>query len=151
VSREKRPGRRRDYVRFRPVTTRWMDNDIFGHVNNVHYYSWFDTAINAHLVEEGGFDPWNDRVVGYCVESGCRYHRPVRWPEPVEIGLRVGHLGNSSVRYECGVFLAGEEEARAEGHFVHVFVDRTVERPVPIPDPIRRCLEAIRRMPAESD
>ncbi len=142
---EARRGRRQDYVWFCPITTRWMDNDVYGHVNNVHYYSWIDTAVNAWLIREGGLDPVRDQIVGYCVESGLRYFRPLRYPEEVEVGVRVAHLGRSSVRYELGIFRRGEEEAVAEGHFVHVFVDRTRDRAAPIPPAIRAALERLRR------
>ncbi len=139
-----RRGRREDYVYFHPVTTRWLDNDVYGHVNNVHYYAYFDSAINAWLIREGGLEPVQDRVVGFCVESGCRYYRPVRYPEELEVGVRVAHIGNRSVRYELGVFRRGAAEPVAEGHFVHVFVDRETERAVPIPAPLRAALEALR-------
>lgn len=122
------------------ITTRWMDNDIYGHVNNVVYYSWFDTVIARYLMEEGGLDPWSGEVVGYAVESGCRYHRPLAFPAPVRAGLRVGHLGRSSVRYEIGIFRGDDPVAYADGYFVHVFVDRRTERPTPLPSRIREAL-----------
>ncbi len=137
------PSAKEDYRYFRPVSTRWHDNDIYGHVNNVVYYAFFDTVINAYLIEAGGLDPWRDRVVGFCVESGCRYLRPISFPRPIVAGLRVGHIGNSSVRYEVGIFEGDAALASAEGYFVHVFVDRDRARPVPVPDRIRRALEAL--------
>ena len=139
------PGNRADYVRFSPIPTRWMDNDIFGHVNNVQYYSYFDTAICRYLLEEGGLDPWRHEVVGIAVETGCRFHRSVAFPDLLHAGLRVGHLGSSSVRYEVGIFREQEDGACAEGHFVHVFVERATQRPVPIPDRIRAALARLLR------
>ena len=141
-------GRRADYRFFSLIPTRWHDNDIYGHVNNMLYYSFFDTVIANLLMREGGLDPWRSEVVGMAVETGCRFHRSVAFPDLVHAGLRVGHLGKSSVRYEIGLFRNEEEEASAEGHFVHVFVDRAVQRPVPIPDRIRAVLEAQRGTPA---
>jgi acyl-CoA thioester hydrolase len=128
---------RADFAAFRPVTTRWMDNDAYGHVNNVIYYSWFDTAVNAHLVERGALDPAAGDVVGVVVETGCRYHAPISFPEPVEIGLRVDRIGETSVAYALGVFRAGEERAAADGRFVHVYVERAAMRPVPVPEAVR--------------
>lgn len=139
------PGTRAGYAHFTPVPTRWMDNDIFGHVNNVQYYSYFDTAICRYLLAEGGLDPWRHEVVGMAVETGCRFHRSAAFPDLLEAGLRVGHLGTSSVRYELGIFREGEDSACAEGHFVHVFVERASQRPVPIPAPIRTALARLVR------
>jgi acyl-CoA thioester hydrolase len=131
---------RADFAAFRGVTTRWMDNDAYGHVNNVVYYSWFDTAVNAHLVEQGALDPAAGDVVGVVVETGCRYHAPISFPEPVEIGLRVERVGKTSVAYALGVFRAGEERAAADGRFVHVYVERAAMRPVPVPEAVRRAV-----------
>lgn len=125
------------------IPTRWMDNDIYGHVNNVVYYAWFDTVINRYLIDAGGLDIHAAPVVGYCVESGCTYRRSFAFPEPVEAGLRVAKLGRSSVRYEVGLFGAGEAMARALGFFVHVFVDRAENRSVAIPAAIRDALVRI--------
>ena len=138
-------GRRADYGHFLVIPTRWMDNDIYGHVNNVVYYSWFDTVINRYLIDEGGLDIQAAPVIGIAVETQCRFRRSFAYPEPVDAGLRVAHLGNSSVRYEIGLFGSGEDEARAEGYFVHVFVERATSKPVPVPDRIRAALERIRR------
>src|SRR5262245_49188611 len=138
-------GRRSDYRHFLTIQTRWMDNDIYGHVNNVTYYSYFDTVINCYLIDAGGLDIQTARIVGVAAESRCRFRRPFAYPEPVEAGLRVAHLGRSSSRYEVALFATGEAEPRAEGYFVHVFVDRATSRPVPIPDGIRAALEKIRR------
>jgi acyl-CoA thioester hydrolase len=139
------PGKRDDYPHFLVIPTRWMDNDIYGHVNNVVYYSYFDTVINRYLIDAGGLDIQAAPVVGIAVETACRFRRSFAYPEPVDAGLRVAHLGNSSVRYEIGLFGDGDDEARAEGHFVHVFVDRASQRPVPLPPPIRAALERIKR------
>ncbi|MCS6996207.1 MAG: acyl-CoA thioesterase [Casimicrobiaceae bacterium] len=135
---------RESFLHWLVIPTRWADNDIYGHVNNVVYYAWFDTVINRYLIEAGGLDIHGSPVVGYCVESGCTYRRSFAFPEPVEAGLRVAHLGRSSVRYEVGLFGAGEPTARAIGYFVHVFVDRAANRSVPIPEAIRRALERVR-------
>ncbi len=139
-----RPPRRGDFRYFQTIATRWMDNDIYGHVNNVVYYSYFDTVIARYLMEEGGLDPWHGEVVGFAVESACRYFRPLAFPDRVVAGLRVARLGNSSVVYEIGIFRNEEEEACAAGRFVHVFVDRRSERPVPLPDRLRRALAQLR-------
>jgi acyl-CoA thioester hydrolase len=134
---------RADYGVLYPVATRWMDNDVYGHVNNVHYYSYFDTAIAHFLIAEGGLDPWRDPVIGYCVESSCRFAKALRFPDPVSAGLRVERLGRSSCVYRIGIFRGDEDEAAAHGHFVHVFVDRDSERPVAIPRRIRAALERL--------
>ena len=131
------------YPHFLVIPTRWMDNDVYGHVNNVVYYSYFDTVINAYLVRAGGLDIQGSPVVGVCAESTCRYRAPFAFPEPVEAGLRVGHLGRTSVRYEIGLFKEGADEAAAQGHFVHVFVERAAMTTAPIPEGIRAALEKI--------
>jgi len=135
---------RADYRVFYPITTRWSDNDIYGHVNNVTYYSYFDSAANRYLIEEGGLDISDGRIVGYVVNSGCHYHAPITYPEPIEAGLRVDRLGNSSVQYGIAIFRQGGEQAVAHGHFVHVFVDRAANRAVPIPECLRQALERLR-------
>jgi acyl-CoA thioester hydrolase len=127
----------------RAITTRWADNDVYGHVNNVEFYAFFDTVINAFLIEEGGLDIHGGEVIGLCVESHCRFDRPLAFPETVDAGLRVAHLGTSSVRYELAVFGAGAEEPAAEGWFVHVFVDRAQRRPASIPSSVRAALERL--------
>ncbi|RLA46561.1 MAG: acyl-CoA thioesterase [Gammaproteobacteria bacterium] len=137
------PGRA-DYKVFYPITTRWSDNDIYGHVNNVIYYSYFDTAANRYLIEEGGLDISDGRIVGYVVNSGCQYHAPITYPETIEAGLRVDRLGNSSVQYGIAIFKAGEAVAAAHGHFVHVFVEREANQSVPIPQNLRAALERLR-------
>jgi acyl-CoA thioester hydrolase len=131
------------FPHFLTIPTRWMDNDIYGHVNNVVYYSYFDTVINEYLVRAGGLDIHGGAVIGICAESHCRFLAPLAFPEPVEAGLRIAKLGRSSVRYEIGLFKSGEQMAAAIGHFVHVFVDRADMRPVPIPEAIRAALERL--------
>lgn len=142
MSKEPIPTRE-DYKYFYPINTRWSDNDIYGHVNNVVYYSYFDTAANRYLIEEGGLDISDGRIVGYVVNSGCQYHSPITYPETIEAGVRVDVLGNRSVQYGIAIFKAGEDVAAAHGHFVHVFVDRTENRSVPIPEKLRTALERI--------
>jgi acyl-CoA thioester hydrolase len=132
-----------DYPHRRAIPTRWKDNDVYGHVNNVDYYSYFDTVINAWLIGEGGLDIHRGPVIGLCVESHCEFRAPLAFPEVVDAGLRVGHLGRSSVRYEIGLFGEGAAEPAAEGWFVHVFVDRETRRAVGMPAPIRAALERL--------
>jgi len=134
---------RSNYIVFNPITTRWSDNDIYGHVNNVVYYSYFDTAANHYLINEGGLDINNSPVIGFVVNSGCNYHSAIAYPDKIESGLRVDRLGNSSVQYGVAIFKEGEEKAAANGHFVHVFVDRKTNKPVSIPTEIRQALHAI--------
>ena len=140
---------RADYRHFQPITTRWHDNDVYGHVNNVTYYSYFDSAVNAYLIEVGGLDIHEGAVVGFVVSSSCDYFASIAFPERIEVGLRVGKLGNSSVQYELAVFKAGEEQACAAGRFVHVFVDRQSNRPVPIPALLRAALEPLQVVEVE--
>ena len=135
---------RADYRRFQTITTRWMDNDVYGHVNNVQYYSYFDTAVNQYLIEEGGLDFLTGTTVGLVVETGCSYRRPIAFPDAVEAGIRVARIGTSLVTYEVGIFKRGEEAVCAFGRFVHVYVDRSTTRPVPIPATARAAMEAIR-------
>ncbi|MDF1586624.1 acyl-CoA thioesterase [Marinimicrococcus flavescens] len=144
MSRPPRPVRA-DYPWFTTMDTRWMDNDIYGHVNNVVYYSYFDTAIARLLMGEGGLDPWRAEIVGMAVDTGCRFHSSIAFPDTVHAGLRVAHLGTSSVRYEIGIFRNEDEQAAADGHFVHVFVERAAQRPTPIPDPLRAALARLKR------
>ncbi|WP_027134746.1 acyl-CoA thioesterase [Geminicoccus roseus] len=144
--RAERPGRG-DYRRFFPVQTRWTDNDMYGHANNALYYEWFDLAVNTLMMEEGGLDPMHGPVMDFVVESGCRYHEGVGFPDALEVGVRVGHLGNSSVRWECAIFRKGEQQASADGFFVHVFVGRSDQRPTAIPERLR---EAMRRLAPRS-
>jgi acyl-CoA thioester hydrolase len=128
---------------FRPITTRWMDNDAYGHVNNVHYYSYFDSAVNGWLVDKGLLSIGDSPVIGLVVESGCAYFESVAFPERLEAGISVAHLGRSSVRYEIGIFKEGAEFAAAQGYFVHVHVDRATQRPVEIPHRTREALSAL--------
>lgn len=120
-----------------------MDNDVYGHVNNVVYYSWFDTAVNAHLIEQGALDIHHGEVIGLVVETQCNYFAPLAFPQTVEAGIRVAKLGNSSVRYEVGLFAQGEALCAARGHFVHVYVNRQTRRPTPLPTHLKTTLESL--------
>ena len=131
------------YRHFLPVATRWMDNDAYGHVNNVVYYAYFDTVVNAYLIAAGVLDIANSPVIGLVVETGCKYFSAVAFPDEIDAGLRVAKLGNSSVRYEIALFRRGSDVAVAQGHFVHVYVERTSRRPVPLPGPLRKALNNI--------
>lgn len=133
-------GRRVDYRHFLLIPTRWMDNDVYGHVNNVVYYSFFDTAVNRYLIDGGFLRFSGGDIIGLVVETGCRYAKPLAFPDPVTAGLRVAHIGRSSVRYEIGLFGREEDEAAAEGYFVHVYVDRERRRPVSLPESLRALL-----------
>ncbi len=134
------PLPRTAFRHFRATPTRWMDNDVYGHVNNVTYYSYFDTIVNAFLIEQGALDIVQSPVIGLVVETQCNYFRPLSFPETLDGGLRVTRQGTSSVRYEIGIFRAGEESASAQGHFVHVYVERASGRPAPLPEALRRAL-----------
>ncbi|MCY1254143.1 acyl-CoA thioester hydrolase, YbgC/YbaW family [compost metagenome] len=136
---------RSDYPHVANVQTRWMDNDVYGHVNNVTYYSYFDTAVNQYLIERGVLDIHGGRVVGLVVDTGCSYFRSIAFPDLLQIGVRVAKLGNSSVRYEVAVFRDGDEAVCAAGHFVHVYVDRDSGRPVPVPEATRKVLAELVR------
>ncbi len=140
---EASPRGRAAYRHFVAIPTRWMDNDVYGHINNVTYYSYFDTAVNAHLIHAGGLDPAADGVVGYVVETACRFHQSLSFPQVVDAGLVVTRIGNSSVTYAIGLFTEGSDEPAASGHFVHVWVDRGTQRPTPLPPRIRAALAAI--------
>lgn len=140
---KQRRATRSDYRHFRKITTRWMDNDVYGHVNNVVYYSFFDTAVNATLIEAGVLEPATSDIIGLVVETGCRYSAPLSFPADVDAGIRVARLGTSSVRYEVGLFDPREEAAAAEGFFVHVYVDRATRRPASLPAPLRAFLEGL--------
>jgi len=137
------PEGRDAYQAFRPITTRWMDNDVYGHVNNVVYYSWFDTAVNATLIEHGVLDIHGGQTIGLVIETQCNYFAPLAFPQTIEAGIRVAKLGKSSVRYEVGLFAEGEPLTAAKGHFVHVYVDRETRRPVPLPAPLKQFLETL--------
>jgi acyl-CoA thioester hydrolase len=131
------------YRVFRDIPTRWMDNDVYGHVNNVVYYSWFDTAVNAYLVEQGVLDFHKGTTIGLVIETQCNYFAPLAFPETVQAGIRVARLGGSSVRYEIGLFAGGADTCAAKGHFVHVYVDRETRRPVALPAPFKSVLETL--------
>ena len=140
-----RPGAepRGAYRVFHEITTRWSDNDVYGHVNNVVYYSWFDTAVNAYLIAQGVLDIERGETIGLVIETRCNYFAPLAFPQRVEAGIRVAHMGASSVRYEVGLFAHGEPLTAAKGHFVHVYVDRATRRPVPLSLPLRAVLEKL--------
>ena len=134
---------RAHYPYFVSIPTRWMDNDTYGHVNNVVYLSYFDTAVNEHLIRCGGLDIRDGSVIGLVVETSCRFHKSLSFPEVIDAGLRVSQLGNSSVRYEIGLFRRQDDEPAATGHFVHVWVDRADRRPRPVPAKVRAALSAL--------
>jgi acyl-CoA thioester hydrolase len=136
-------GKRGDYRWFTTITTRWMDNDVYGHVNNVVYYAYFDTIINEVLIHQGKLDIHSGPSIGLCVESQCKYLAPAAYPDRLEGGLRIAKLGRSSIVYELGIFKEGKDEPLAEGRFVHVFVDRDGRRPTPLPDSVRAALEPL--------
>ena len=140
--------KRSEFRRFLAIPMRWMDNDVYGHVNNVVYYSYFDTVVNEHLVGVGGLDIRNASVVGLVVETCCRFHRPLSFPGVVDAGLRVATLDNASVRYEIGLFADGEDAAAADGHFVHVWVERASNQPTRVPEVIRNALAPLLATPA---
>ncbi|MHA7632933.1 acyl-CoA thioesterase [Corallococcus sp. M7] len=137
------------YRFFLPITTRWMDNDVYGHINNVTYYSYFDTVANHYLIHEGGLDIHTGEVIGLVVESKCAYRAPLAYPDRLRAGLRVDRLGNRSVTYGIAIFKEGDEQAAAHGHFVHVFVDRRTRRAVAMPDRLRDALARITAAPRE--
>ena len=139
------PASRGAYAAFLAIPTRWMDNDVYGHVNNVTYYAYFDTVVNEHLVRAGGLDIARSPAIGVVVETACRFHAPLAFPDVLDAGMRVVALGRSSVRYEIALFRQGDDAAVATGRFVHVWVDRETRRPVPVPAPIRAALEPLRR------
>ena len=139
------PDRRADYLRFTSIPTRWMDNDVYRHVNNVVYYSYFDTAVNRMLIEEGVLDIETSTIVGLVVETACRYFSPIAFPDDVHAGMRVAHLGRSSVRYEIGLFRNDADLASAQGHFVHVYVDRASNRPTALSERLRALLLTLSR------
>jgi len=140
------PRARSAYSQFRPIQTRWMDNDIYGHANNVVYYSWFDTAVNGWLIEAAGLDIHEGDVIGLVIETQCNYFAPLAFPDRIEAGIATAYIGRSSVRYEIGLFAEGKDKPAAQGHFVHVYVNRDDRRPVAtLPDRMRDALEAIQR------
>ena len=137
------PKTRKDFKHFYPITTRWMDNDAYGHVNNVVYYLWFDTGVNQFLISHGTLDIHEGEAIGLVIESHCNYFAPVTFPEPVTAGLCVSKLGNSSVRYEVGIFRGDDDQVAAQGHFVHVYVDRLTRKSISMPAATRALLETI--------
>lgn len=138
------PESRSAFKVFRRIDTRWMDNDVYGHVNNVVYYSWFDTAVNAHLIEQGALDIHHGDTIGLVIETHCNYFAPLAFPQTIDVGIRVAKLGGSSVRYEIGLFAQGEDLCAARGHFVHVYVDKENRRPVKsLPLKLKTVLETL--------
>ena len=140
---ERTRSTRTSYRRFSTMTTRWLDNDAYRHINNVVYYSLFDTAVNEALIRAGLLDLEHSPTIALVVETGCRYFEPISFPENIEAGMSVSHLGRSSVRYELGLFREHQRETAAEGHFIHVYVDRKTRRPVDIPKDTRSYLEGL--------
>ena len=134
---------RTDYKHILPLQTRWADNDVYGHVNNVAYYAYFDTIVNEYLIDAGALDIHGGAVIGLVVETGCRYFAPLEFPQKLDGALRVERIGISSVRYELAIFRAGDDAPAAEGHFVHVYVDRETRRPANLPEALRKTLERI--------
>lgn len=141
------PRPRGAYRHFLSIASRWMDNDVYGHINNVVYYSFFDTVVNRYLIEAGALDIHQGEVIGLVVETGCQYFAPLAFPDMIDAGLRVERIGRSSVRYEVGLFRAGAPDAAAQGHFVHVYVGRDSRRPVPLPESLRQALDRVRAVP----
>lgn len=140
-----KPDKRGTYAYFQTMTTRWMDNDSYRHMNNTTYYSFFDTIVNQYLIENDVLDIEKSPVIGLVAETTCRYFKSIGFPSRINVGLRAGHLGNSSVRYEIGLFKDDEDEASAQGHFVHVYVDRESGRPVPLPEKLRAVVAPLQR------
>jgi acyl-CoA thioester hydrolase len=147
MSTRPQPEPREAFRHHSQISTRWMDNDVYGHVNNVQYYSFFDTVVNRYLIEAGALDIHAGAVIGLVIETHCNYFAPLAFPQPVEAGLRVAHVGTSSVRYEVGLFAPGEPLAAAVGHFVHVYVDRATRRPVPLPPALVQALAPLQSPP----
>jgi len=144
MTHKPQPGRREDFRHVSPISTRWMDNDVYGHINNVQYYSFFDTAVNRYLIAAGALDIHAGDTIGLVVETHCNYFAPLAFPQDVEAALRVAHVGSSSVRYEIGLFAPGEPLAAAMGHFVHVYVDRATRRPARLPLALLAALAPLR-------
>jgi acyl-CoA thioester hydrolase len=145
MSERPRPHHRSDYVYFQLMTTRWMDNDSYRHMNNTMYYSFFDTIVNQYLIENGALDIEKSPVIGLVAETSCSYFSSLGFPSKVNVGLRVGHLGNSSIRYEIALFKDDNDTASAQGHFVHVYVDRDSGRPTPLPEKLKSVVTPLRR------
>jgi acyl-CoA thioester hydrolase len=151
VSHRPTPPRRESFTYFTQAPTRWNDNDSYGHVNNVVYYSFFDTAVNQYLIEKGVLNIQSSPIVGFVLETRCRYFSPFGFPDRVAIGMKVSHIGNSSVGYEIALFRNDEEIASALGQFVHVYVDRSTNRPVTLPGDVRKVLEQLMPTPRPGD
>jgi len=151
VSNEWRRDGRDRYKHYLQIPTRWIDNDLYAHVNNVNYYAFFDTVIGRYLIEAAGFDIAKDPIVGFAVESSCSYFKPLTFPDVIDAGLRVAHLGRSSARYEIGLFREGDDDPSAAGYFVHVFVARATDEPSEIPPNIRQALELITQQKRSSE
>jgi acyl-CoA thioester hydrolase len=139
------PLSRADYAHFADITTRWIDNDVYGHINNVVYYQFFDTIVNGYLIAQGALDVAKGGVIGLVVETHCNYFKPVAFPERLRAGLRVAKIGTSSVTYDVGIFRDDDDLAAAQGHFVHVYVDRASGRPVPLPEKSKAALAKLVR------
>jgi acyl-CoA thioester hydrolase len=137
------PVNRAHFKRFMPITSRWSDNDVYGHINNVVYYHYFDSAVNAYLVKAGALDLEQGKQIGLVVQSSCSFFAPLAFPQAIEAGLRVEKIGTSSVRYQIGIFAAGADETAALGHFTHVYVDRATRRPQALSDDLRRAVSAL--------
>jgi len=144
MSERPTPVPRLAYPFFTRITTRWMDNDLYGHINNVVYYSFFDTAVNSYLIQRGALDIHDGHVIGLVVETHCNFFAPLQYPDTVEAGVRVGRIGSSSVRYEIGLFADAASTSAASGHFVHVYVDRASRRPIALPQPMLAALAPLR-------
>ena len=142
------PSVRTAYPAFLAIPTRWLDNDTYGHVNNVTYYAYFDTVVNEHLIRAGGLDIRASDAIGIVVETACRFHKPLSFPEIIDAALAVAHVGRSSVVYEIALFRQRDDEAAATGRFVHVWVDRAERRPIDVPASIRAAVEVLQRSPA---
>jgi acyl-CoA thioester hydrolase len=143
MTEKQKPSQRADFKQFSSIETRWNDNDSYGHVNNIVYYSYFDTAVNRHLIQQGALDLANSDAIGLVIESKCTYFSPITFPDTVAVGLKVIHLGNSSVRYQIGLFRNDSNVASAVGEFVHVYVNRSTSQPVSIPEKTRLVLQAL--------
>ena len=143
------PHRLSAYPHKQSIPTRWMDNDAYGHVNNVVYFAYFDTVVNTYLITKGALDVAKSAVIGFVVDTGCQFFAPLTYPETVIAALRVPHIGRTSVRYEIALFGQGKETAAAQGHFVHVYVDRATQRPAELPPALRHALEPLQVRPTE--
>lgn len=140
---DKQKPQRSEFFYFQKTTTRWMDNDIYGHVNNVQYYSFFDTVVNQFLIERGELDIHKGDTIGFVVHSQCNYYQPIQYPETIDIGMRANHIGNSSVEYGVAIFQAEKNESCAYGTFTHVFVNRASQRPTQLPEKLRLALKSL--------